>query len=70
MTKKRKQHPPRRDDASTVSATTCRVGRGEQAEAHPAMSAPNRGRHLNLGHLRLKTWSNSNGLTAETKWAT
>ena len=30
LEKKRKEHPPQGDDASTVSAATCRVGRGEQ----------------------------------------
>ena len=45
---------------------TCRVGRGEQGEARPAMSALRGGPHLDLGRLRLKTWSKSDFSIAET----
>ena len=50
LTKKRtlKKHPPQGDYAYTVSAGTCRVGRGEQGEARPAISAPRGGPHLEL----------------------
>ena len=65
-TKERKQHPPQGDDASTVSAATCRVGRDEQGEARPASSAPRGGPHLDLERLRLKTWSKSDLSIAET----
>ena len=57
--KKRKKHPPQGDDAGTVSAGTCRVGRGEQGEARPAIGGPRGGPHLDLERLRLKTWSKS-----------
>ena len=50
--KKRKKRPPQRDDASTVSAGICRVGRGEQGEARSAISAPRGGPHLDLERLR------------------
>ena len=69
MTKKRKKHPPQRDDASTVSAATCGVGRGEQDDASPAINAPRGGPHLDLGRLRLKTWSKFDLPIAET-WPT
>ena len=67
--KNRKQHPPQRDDASTVSAGTCRVGRGEQGAARPAISAPRGEPHIDLGRLRLKTLSKSDFWIAET-WPT
>ena len=67
--KKRRKHPPQRDDASTVSAATCRVVRGEQGEACPAISTPRGGSHLDLGRLRLQTWSKSDSSIAET-WPT
>ena len=70
MTVKKRKHPPQGDDASTVSAGTCRVGRGEQGEARPAISAPRGGPHLDLGRLRLKTWSKSDFWIAETTWPT
>ena len=41
---------------------------GEQDEARPAISAPRGGPHLDLGRLRLKTWSNSDFSIAETTW--
>ena len=68
--KKRKQHPPQGDDASTAEAATCRVGRGDQGEARPAISAPRGGPHLDLGCLQLKTWSRSGFWIAETTWPT
>ena len=43
---------------------------GEQGEARPAMSAPRGGPHLDLGRLRLKTWSKSDFSLAETTWPT
>ena len=52
--KKRKKHLPQGDDTSTVSAGTCRVGRGEHVEARSAISAPRGGPHLDLGRFRLK----------------
>ena len=64
--KKRKQHLPQGGDASTVSAGTCRVGKGEQGEARPALSPPRGGPHLDLGRSRLKTCSKSDFSIAET----
>ena len=68
--KKRKQHPPQRDDAGTAEGATCRVGRGEQGEARPAISAPRDGPHLDLGRLRLKPLSRSDFSIAGTTWRT
>ena len=68
--KKRKKRPPQRDDASTVSAGICRVGRGEQGEARSAISAPRGGPHLDLERLRLNTWSKFDFSIAETTWPT
>ena len=49
LTKKRKQHPPSGDDASTAEAAPPgRVGRGEQGEARRANSTPNGGPHIEL----------------------
>ena len=70
MTKARKQHPPEGDDASTVYAATYRVGRGEQGDARPAISALRGGPHLDQGRLRRKTWSKSDFSIAGTTWAT
>ena len=64
MTKKRKTHPPLGDDASTVRYSQGRVG--ERGEARPAIRAPNGGPHLDLGALRLKTWSKSDFSIAKT----
>ena len=69
MTRIRKKHPPKGDDVSTVSAGTCRAGRGEQGEARPAINAPRSGHHLDLERLRLKTWSEFGFSIAET-WRT
>ena len=69
LTKKRKQHPPPGDDANTVEAAPGRVGRDEQGEARRAITTPNGGPHLELGRLRLKTWSRSDFSIAET-WPT
>ena len=44
----------------------CRVGRDEQGEARRENTTPNGGPHLELGRLRLKTWSKSNFSIAET----
>ena len=44
---------------------TCRVGRGEQGEARPDISAPRGGPHLDLGRLRLNPWSKSDSWIAE-----
>ena len=68
LTKKRKQHPPPGDDTSTVEAAPGRVGRDEQGGARRANTTPNGGPHLELGRLRLKTWSNSDFSIAETTW--
>ena len=51
LTKKRKQHLPLRDDASTAEAAPGRVGRDDQGEAHRANTTPNGGPHLELGLL-------------------
>ena len=42
LTKKRKQHPPPGDDASTAEAAPGKVGRDEQGEARRANTTPNR----------------------------
>ena len=67
--KKRKQQPSPGDDASTAEAAPGRVGRDEQGKAHRANTTPNGGPHLELGGLRLKTWSKSDFSIAET-WPT
>ena len=46
--KKRKEHPPQEDDASTAETDPGIVGRGEQGEAHRANTTPNGGPHLEL----------------------
>ena len=69
LTKKRKQRPLPGDDASTAEAASGRVGRDEQGEAGRANTTPNGGPHLELGRLRLKTWSKSDFSIAET-WPT
>ena len=66
LTKKTKQHPLPGDDASTVEAAPGRVGRGEQGETRRANSTPNGGPRLELGRLRLKTWSKSDFSIAQT----
>ena len=66
--KKTKKHPQQGNDASTVSAVTCRVGRGDQGEARPAISAPRGEPHLDLRRSRLKTWSKSEFSIAEMTW--
>ena len=68
--KKRKEHTPQGDDASTVEADPGRVGRDEQGEAHRANTTPNGGPHLELGRLRLETCSKSDFSIAETTWPT
>ena len=65
MPKKRKKHPPQGDDVSTVYL---KGGRGEQGEARPAISAPRGRPHLDLGRLRLGTWSKYDFSIAETTW--
>ena len=57
LTTKWKQYPSTGDDASTADVAPSRVGRGTQGEARRANSTPNGGPHLELGCLRLKTWS-------------
>ena len=47
-----------------------RVGRDEQGEARRANTTLNGGPHLELGRLRLKTWSKSDFSIAETTWTT
>ena len=66
LAKRTKEHPPQGDDASTAKADPGRVGRDEQGEAHRANSTPDVGPHLELGSLRLKTWSKSDLRIAET----
>ena len=66
LTKKTKQHPPPGDDASTAEAVSGIVGRDEQGEARQANTTPNGEPHLELGRLRLKTWSKSDFSIAET----
>ena len=68
--KKQKKHPPRGDDASTVSAGTCRVGRGEQGEVRRAISALRGGPHVDLERFRLKIWSKIDFSIAEKTWPT
>ena len=63
---KRKQQPPPGDDASMVEAAPVRVWRDEQGEARRANTAQNGGAHLEVGCLRLKTWSKSDFSIAET----
>ena len=70
LTKKRKQHPPLGDNASTAEAAPGRVGRNDQCEARRANTTPSHGAHLELGHLRLKTWSKSDFSIAEKTWPT
>ena len=69
LAKKRKQQPPPGDDASTAEAAPGRVGRDEHGEARRANPTPNGGPHLELGRLRLKTWSQSDISIAEI-WPT
>ena len=69
LTWKRKQHPSQGDDTNTVWATPGRVGRDEQGEARRGNTTLNGGPHLELGHLRLKTWSKSGFSIAEI-WST
>ena len=45
-------------------------GGGEQGELRPAISAPRGGPHLDLGRLRLKTWSKMDSSIAGTTWRT
>ena len=70
MTKKQKRHPSEGDYATTTKAAPGRVVRGEQGEARRANSTPNDGAQLELGRLRLKTWSKSDFWIAETTWPT
>ena len=60
------------DDASKVEAASSRVGRDEHrySEARRANTTPNGGPHLELGRLRLETWSKSDFSIAETTWPT
>ena len=66
LTKKRKQHPSQGGHASTAGVAPGRFGRDEHGEARPANTTPNGGPHLELGYLRLKTWSKSHFSIAET----
>ena len=70
MAKNEKSTRRRETKASTVSAGTRRVGRGEQGEARPVISAPRGRPDLDLARLRLKTWSKSDFWIAETTWST
>ena len=67
---KRKGHLPQGDDASTPEAAPGRVGRDEQGEANRAKTTPSGRPHLELGRLRLKTWSKSDFSIAHTTWPT
>ena len=64
--KKRQQQAPPGRVASTAEVTPGIVGRGEQGEARTINSTPNGGPHLELGRLRLKTWSKSDFSIAQT----
>ena len=64
LTKKRKQHLSQGDDASTAEATPSRVRRGEHVR-HDEQAA-HRMVDLELGRLRLKTWSKCGFSIAET----
>ena len=68
LIEKRKQHPSPGEDASTPEPALGKVGRGEQSEARRANSTPNGEPHLELGRLRLKTWSNSDFSIAQTTY--
>ena len=72
LTKKRAQHLSysQGDDASTAEVRPGRVRRDEHGEARRANTTPNGGPHLELGRLRLKTWSKSNFSIAQTTWPT
>ena len=70
MIKKRKQHPPPGDDASTAVTAPGRVGRDEQGGAIRRNIKPNCGAHLELGRLRLKTCSKFDSSIAQTTWPT
>ena len=67
---KRKLHPSQVNDASTASAAVDSVGRGEQGQPCPAISAPRGGPHLDIGCLRFKTCSKSDLPIAGTTWPT
>ena len=66
MTKKREQHPAPGDDASAAEAASGRFGRDDQGEGHLANTTACHERRLDLGRLRLKIWSKSDFLIAET----
>ena len=70
LIKNRKQHPSQGDGASTAETTPGRVGRDEQGEARRANTTQNGRPHLELGRLRLETWSKSGFSIAETTWPT
>ena len=50
LTKKRKQNPLPKGDASSAEATPGRVQKDERGEARLAITTPNCGPHLELGH--------------------
>ena len=68
LTKIRKQNPLPGDDPSTAEVAPGRVERDEQGEARRANATPNGGPHLELGCLRLKSWSKSDLSSAATTW--
>ena len=70
LTQKRKQQPSPGDYTSRDAAAPRRVGRDGQGEARRANTIPNGGPHVELGHLRLKTWFKSGFSIAETTWPT
>ena len=55
---------------STAEAVPGRVGTDEQGEARRANTTPNGEPRLELGRLRLKSWSKSDFSVAETTWST
>ena len=70
LTETQKQNPLTVDDASTAEAAPKRVERDGQGETRRANTTPNGRPHLELGRLRLKTWSKSDFSIAETTWPT
>ena len=62
----RKQQRSPGDYASTDETAPGRVGKYRQGEARRANTTPNGAPHLEVGHLRLKTWSKSDFPIAET----
>ena len=67
MTKKNSNSTRRRETTRALpSPPPGRVGKGEQGEGRRTKNTPNGGPHLELGRLRLKTWSKSDFSIAQT----